>query len=146
MFIQWIVDKPKLVKHKTKIMKKILMILILSSVFIACKHKSESETSKDLILMNDGLSNSYLSDTGIVSTASMRSGAEEVEVVTKPNVTSPKKSSSNSGNSNSGTVSSGSSNSSGTSTQTTQKKGISKAAKGAIIGGVGGAAAGAVIG
>ena len=44
----------------------------------------------------------------------------------------------NSGNSNSGSSNSGT-------TQTTQKKGMSKAAKGAIIGTVGGAAAGAII-
>ena len=44
----------------------------------------------------------------------------------------------NSGNSNSGNSNSGT-------TQTTEKKGMSKAAKGAIIGTVGGAAAGAII-
>ena len=126
-------------------MKYLMIILTAGMFFTACKTK-DTDSKKDLILLQSD-SNNYLSDTGIAVTTDVRSGLVEEETPkAAPNRTAVpvrKTSVSNSSVNNSGSSSSGSTASSST---RTQKKGVSKAAKGAIIGGVGGAAAGAVIG
>lgn len=125
---------------------------MLSAGFVACKGKQEVNTNKELVLLTDSSYNSsYLTDTGAVANTDMYDNGGEVisGKATVPARTTPSRSSSASSGgstrSNSG-GSTGSSGSSGTTASTNQKKGISKAAKGAIIGGVGGAVAGAVIG
>lgn len=132
-------------------MKKIIYIFILSSGFIACNNKKADLTSnREMVVLTDSTNNSsYLTDTGAVSNPEAFTG-EAALVSGKATV--PAKQSLNSTR-NSGTASTGSSNnnnsgSTGNTGTTTapQKKGISQAAKGAIIGGVGGAAAGAIIG
>jgi len=133
-------------------MKKIFLAITIAASFVACKSKqSEVETNKELLLQDAAMYNSaYLNDTGMISSAAMRGGT--VSAAPTNNVTAapaPRRSTSTrrssgtySSNSGSGT----SSASTGTTTTAPAKKGISKAAKGAIIGGVGGAVAGAVIG
>ena len=122
-----------------------MIILTAGILFTACKSNKDSDSKKDLILLqSDG--NNYLTDTGINATTNVRSGVVEDNAPKAAPVrsTAPVRTVKNSSVSNSGSNSNTSSSS--TSTTSTQKKGISKAAKGAIIGGVGGAAAGAVIG
>lgn len=121
-----------------------MIILTAGLFFTACKSNKDSDSKKELILLQSD-NNSYLTDTGITATTNVRSGLVEEstpKTSNTPVTRSPvRKSSSNTVyNNNSG------SSTSGSNTTTTQKKGISKAAKGAIIGGVGGAAAGAIIG
>ena len=126
-------------------MKYLFIILTAGTLFTACKSNRDADSKKDLILLQSD-SNNYLTDTGITATTNVRSGLVDEptpKASNTPVTRSPVRKSSSNTVYNSG---SGSNTSSGTSTSTTQKKGISKAAKGAIIGGVGGAAAGAIIG
>ena len=151
-------------------MKKFLTIALLAASLVACKSKeSDIATDKDIIILGDSsklIPGSTLTDTALLITtnADGTTSAEAVvpgekkvvPVVPVVRKSTPRKSSTNtssassgSGTNNSGTSGSGTSGSgtnTGTTSNTTQKTGISKAAKGAIIGGVGGAAAGAVIG
>jgi hypothetical protein len=132
-------------------MKKILYILAVVAVFAACKGKSDNDlnANKEIISLTDSTfyNSNYLSDTGAVSNPEDFTGGAVVSgKATVPARTTPARRSSGGSYSNSGTSSSGSSNSGSGTTATTRKKGMSKAAQGAIIGGVGGAVAGAVIG
>lgn len=126
-------------------MKKILYIFMMSSGFIACTNKkTDLSSNREMVVLTDSTSNSsYLTDTGAVSNPEAFFGEGPV---VSGKATIPEKKSSNSSNNN-GNVSS-SNNSSGTTaaTGTSKKKGLSQAAKGTIIGGVGGALAGGVIG
>lgn len=135
-------------------MKKTLYLFVVVAAFAACKGKnSELNANKEMVVLTDSsYSNaSYLSDTGAVSNTeefinngvvvSGKSTVPDREVSSRRTTRS---SSNNSGtyNNNSG---SGTSNQ-GTTTTTNRRSGVSKAAKGAIIGGVGGAVAGGIIG
>ncbi len=130
-------------------MMKYLMIILTAGIFFtACKSNKDADSKKDLILLQTD-NNSYLSDTGVNATTDVRSGLvnDNTPKAAPVRSTVPAKTTTSRNNnvSNSGSGSS-SSSSNGSTVRNTQKKGISKAAKGAIIGGVGGAAAGAVIG
>ncbi len=133
-------------------MKKILYILAVVSVFAACKGKSDNDlnANKEMISLTDSTyyNSNYLTDTGAVSNPEDFTGGAVVSgKATVPAKATPVRRSSSGSYSNSGGGSGSTSNSgSGTTATTTKKKGISKAAQGAIIGGVGGAVAGAVIG
>ena len=133
-------------------MKKILYILAVVTVFAACKGKSDNDlnANKEIISLTDSTfyNSNYLTDTGAVANPEDFTGGAVISgKATVPARTTPARRSSGGSYSNSGTSNSGSSTSgSGTTATTTKKKGISKAAQGAIIGGVGGAVAGAVIG
>lgn len=130
-------------------MKKLLIAITIASTFVACKSKTDKPTTdKELILLQQNANGSYLTDTGVAN----REVNKAADVAERPNAVPAKtgnaKSSNNSGN-NSSTASTGSNSNSGSNSNTStaaEKKGISKAAKGAIIGGVGGAVTGAVIG
>ena len=132
-------------------MKKIFYILAVVSIFAACKPKSDLEAKKEIISLSDSTfyNSNYLTDTGAVSnTEDFTGGAVVSGKATVPaRATSPSPRRKSSGGSYSNSAGSNSSSGTGTNTNTTAPKtGISKAAKGAIIGGVGGAVAGAVIG
>lgn len=125
-------------------MKYLMIILTAGLFFTACKSNKDSESKKDLILLQSD-SNNYLTDTGITANTNVRSGVvEESSKASASNNRNPVRSTASSNNkvSNSNTTSTRNNSQ----TASTQKKGVSKAAKGAIIGGVSGAAAGAVIG
>jgi hypothetical protein len=128
-------------------MKKVLFAIAIATTFVACKGKTDSklDSSKDLILLTDSSrQGSYLTDTGMTATAASRNAGNTAP--TRSNNNSSASSNNNSGSNNS-TASSGSSSNTGTSTAPAPapaKKGVSKAAKGAIIGGVGGAIIGGV--
>lgn len=137
-------------------MKKIIYFLALTAAFTACKPKATLNTDKEVVSLTDSsfYNSSYLTDTGAVADpdAFISSGGVVSGKTTVPDVKSNAvRSTRSSSNSNSGTYNGGGSSSQGSGSTasapaSTQKKGISKAAKGAIIGGVGGAVAGAVIG
>jgi hypothetical protein len=128
-------------------MKKIMYILLVSASFAACKGKNTDMQNKEMVNLSDPAYNSsYLTDTGAVANTDAYTGGNVVSgKATVPETPAPARKSS--GGSYSSGSNSGTGSSSGTGTAAApQKKGISKAAKGAIIGGVGGAVAGAVIG
>jgi hypothetical protein len=133
-------------------MKKLIYILAISAGFVACKGKTDLETNKEVVSLTDSTfyNSSYLTDTGAVANTEDYTGGAIVSgkaTVPPPSqATGTRRSSSGSGTVRSGSSGSSGTSSSGTTAGTTQKKGISKAAKGAIIGGVGGAVAGAVVG
>lgn len=136
-------------------MKKTLYLFVVVAAFAACKGKnSELNANKEMVVLTDSsYSNaSYLSDTGAVSNTEefINNGVVVSGKSTVPErAVSPRKTTRSSSNNNSGTYNnnSGSGTSSeGTTTRTTRRSGVSKAAKGAIIGGVGGAVAGGIIG
>jgi uncharacterized protein YcfJ len=122
---------------KLKIMKKILMIITIASVFAACKSDStDLQTNKVMLADSIGISNSSASsDTAIAA----QKGANPVSVSGEKTRTSTSNSSTASkGNSTASTTTS-------TTTTTNKKKGWSNRAKGAVIGGVAGAVGGAII-
>lgn len=134
-------------------MKKTFYILAVVAVFAACNRKSDLEAKKEIISLSDSTfyNSNYLTDTGAVSNTEDFTGGAVVSgkatVPARAAASSPRRRSSNGSYSNSNSTGNNSNSGTGTSTSTTApKKGISKAAKGAIIGGVGGAVAGAVIG
>ena len=127
-------------QKKLKIMKKMLMIITIVSVFAACKSKStDLETNKvmlaDSIAINSGNASS---DTGIA-----------VQAVAKPvaaKTTRTQKTTTSTSNNGGSTASTGNGTATTTTTTTTaEKKGWSSRAKGAVIGGVAGAVGGAII-
>lgn len=129
-------------------MKKIIYILIASASFAACKgKKTDLDTNKEVVTLSDPAYNSsYLTDTGAVANMEDYTGGPVVSgKATVPETRTPARASSGGGGGSYGSAGNTSSGSTGSTGTTTQKKGISKAAKGAIIGGVGGAVAGAVI-
>ncbi len=160
---------------KIKFMRNIFMAMAVIVVVTACNSKSNTEeTSKDVMsvdtssLYNSGLSTDTGSLNGIQEapvvvnktdnlTTAPRSNPKKAAAPVKPVVRAPKPSSTPSNNSNSGTTGTvpakDSSTTSSTTTTTTtttpaqtqEKKGMSSATKGAIIGGVGGAVGGAII-
>jgi len=132
-------------------MKKLFYILALSAGFAACTgKKTDLNSNKEMVSLTDSSYNSsYLSDTGAVANSDEYANGEVVSgKATVPERNNPPRNTASSGGSNSGNSGGSSQGSTGSTGTTTapQKKGISKAAKGAIIGGVGGAVAGAVIG
>ncbi len=125
-------------------MKHLSIILLATIVFASCKRKDSLESDKNIVIMTDTsrAAGSYLSDTGL---AKMPVAVAPVAAAPAPTrrTSSTRQRSSTSTNNNSTANNSGG----GTySTQPAPRRGISKAAKGAIIGGVGGAVIGGVIG
>ncbi len=127
-------------------MKKLSIILLATIVFASCKRKDTLETDKNIVIMTDTskAAGSYLNDTGL---AKMPVAVAPVAAAPAPTrrTTSTRQRSSSSTSKNNSSASNNSGN--GTySSQPARRTGISKAAKGAIIGGVGGAVLGGVIG
>jgi hypothetical protein len=125
-------------KKKISIMKKVLMGVAFVSIFAACSTKKDS-TQRDMLFLTD-TSNLYQSNLR-ADTALTTPSAPVVVAPTRPRSTSATRTSSSNRavsntNSGSGTVAAA---------PAPAKKGWSKAAKGAAIGGVAGAAAGAII-
>jgi len=129
-------------------MKKVILAIAIATSFIACKGKTDTklDSNKDLILLSDSArQGSYLTDTGVVATAATRNADNVTNTAPKRNNNSSASSGSNNNSSgNNGSATSSSSNTGTSTAAAPQKKGVSKAAKGAIIGGVGGAIVGGV--
>ena len=134
-------------------MKQLSIILLATIVFASCKRKDSLETDKNIVIMTDTsrAAGSYLNDTGLAKIPVAAAPVAAAPAPTRRTTTQRQRSSTRYGNStststnNNSTVNkSGSGN--GSVAQPTQRRGISKAAKGAIIGGVGGAVIGGVIG
>jgi hypothetical protein len=126
-------------------MKLIPIVFSFAIFFSACKSNSKTET-RDIQFLADSsaYNNNTFSDTSKLVESEPAPAKTENAATTnrspKKATTSTSKSSST-GSSSTGTVSN-----SGTTTSTTQeKKGWSKAAQGAVIGGVSGAVGGAII-
>ncbi|HUS01014.1 MAG TPA: YMGG-like glycine zipper-containing protein [Chitinophagaceae bacterium] len=132
-------------------MKKIIHCFMVASIFVACNSKTDLDAKKDVILTDTtGMykSNMY-TDTGtVIQTTTLTNGNRNTAVAnTRATNTNRGTTSRTNNNRNvsgsSGTA--GTSNSGTGQTTTTRKKGWSKAAKGAVIGGASGAVVGAVI-
>lgn len=137
-------------------MKKIIYFVVLVAAFSACKPKATLNTDKQVVSLTDSsfYNSSYLSDTGAVAdpdefinSGGVVSGKATVPDAKSNSVRNTNTRSSNNNNNNNNN-SGGGNQGSGTASApaSTQRRGMSKAAKGAIIGGVGGAVAGGVIG
>jgi len=133
-----------------KNIKITLFIFSLFVAFAACKSNTKTET-RDIQLLAD--SSAYNNNTFSDTTRLKEADAIPPKGTVRSNHTNPQGTKSAGSNStSSGTTSSGNSSSAGTvsnsgssTTTTTQKKGWSKAAQGAVIGGVTGAVGGAII-
>lgn len=151
-------------------MKKLLLPIAIVAVFSACNSKKE-EDKRDLLFLNDSssLQSNVSSDTATLTPAVPEPTAPVAQYTapkakkatttykkpTRPVVTrtdEPDASVLNTPGTNSGTGTTGTGTGTGTGTvdNTTtmpeeKNEGVSKAAKGAVIGGVAGAAAGAII-
>ena len=135
-------------------MKKILSVAIIALSLISCKSSTDDvANTKDIIILGDSstlIPGNTLTDTALLITTNADGTTTSTAVVPgeKPKAVapSPKPVVTPKATAKGSTTSTNSGGSTASTTTTTQKKGISKAAKGAIIGGVGGAAAGAIIG
>lgn len=133
-------------------MKKIFYLLAITAVFAACKGKSGNDlnANKEIISLSDSTfyNSNYMTDTGAVSNPEDFTGGAVIsgKATVPKTATAPVRRSSGGSYSNSSGSSSSSGSGTNTSTAPARRKGVSKAAQGAIIGGVGGAVAGAVIG
>ncbi len=138
-------------------MKKILSVAIIALSLASCKSSTDDvANTKDIIILGDSsklIPGSTLTDTALLITTNADGTTTSTAVVPgeKPKPVAPAPKSVVTPRASTQSAATGNNNSnSGSSTastrSTTKKKGISKAAKGAIIGGVGGAVAGAVIG
>lgn len=118
---------------------------MVASIFVACRSKSDLDTNKDVILTDTSgmYKSNMMTDTGsVIQTTTLTNGNQNMAVANRRTTgtnrttsTSPRRY----GSSGSSTASSGQT------TTVNRKRGWSKAAKGAVIGGVGGAVAGAII-
>ena len=128
-------------------MKKLSFIIYATILFVSCKSKDSLQSDKNIVVLTDTThaAGSYLSDTGMAKMPV--AVAAPVRTETAP-VTRTRTTAQRTGGGTTTTTSSTSTASSGGGTTTTvnKKQGWSKSAKGAVIGGVGGAVAGAVIG
>lgn len=129
-----------------KWIKNVFAILVILIVFASCKNNDKTET-RDIQLLTDSTAyrNNMLSDTSTVTKSNVTPDKDNNKTTHKSSThrreSSGSVSSGNSSTSNSGTVS----NSGTTTTQGTEKKGWSKAAQGAVIGGAVGAVGGAIV-
>ncbi len=147
-------------------MKKILTVFAFASVFVACKNQSSLDKTKDVVLVSDTLGaykSNYSTDTASTHQANALINGDKTTGVVgatgngtrtptpRYNTRSSSRSRSNTNrtssnrNTGNGTMGSNGNNGSSGTARTTRKKGWSKAAQGTVIGGVGGAVAGAVI-
>lgn len=117
-------------KEKIKIMKNVLLGVAFVSIFAACNTKKD-ETKRDMLFLTD--TTNMMADTAVIAPVPVVTTPVRRTTATRARTTS-NTSTNNSGASNRGTVATA-----------PAKKGWSKAAKGAAIGGVAGAAAGAII-
>jgi hypothetical protein len=123
-------------------MKKLLFTIAIVSLLVACKNKSAMDTNKDMVPLTDAYKNNTMADTArILQNYTLTNGGT---VTPKAAGTNNVTRSSNTANRVNTSTSTG--NNTASTAAVNKKKGWSKAAKGATIGGVGGAVAGAVIG
>ncbi len=140
---------------KTSFMKSLSIVLAAAILFASCKGKENGglNSEKNIVIMTDTAkaAGSYLTDTGsakmpVVVAPKVRASVADAPVTRTPRKSANNNNGSNSNSGNGGSYGTGSSSNGSTSSTSTRKKGWSKAAKGAAIGGIGGAVAGAVIG
>ncbi len=120
-------------------MKKLLFTIAIASLFVACKNKS-LDTNKDMVPLTDAYKNNTMADTArILQEYTLTNTGTVTPKAAATNTVSRRSSTANRVNTSTG-------NNTSSTAAVNKKKGWSKAAKGATIGGVGGAVAGAVIG
>jgi hypothetical protein len=131
-------------KTKLMIMKKVLLAFTIAATFAACTGKTH-ETAVVVVDTTAIKNQAILNEQARVKAeADERNRLAAVAAANRRSSSSNRSSASNSGNV--GTTANPSSTGSGTVTQVPAKRGMSSAAKGAIIGGAGGAIAGGIIG
>ncbi len=130
-------------------MKKIILCFMVAATFLACQSKTDLNSNKDVILVDTtGMYKSnMMTDTGsVIETTTLTNGNKNMAVANKP-ITNTNRSTRTINNRNGSGSSTTTSRNTNTNTgqTTTRRRGWSKAAKDATIGGVGGAVVGAVI-
>jgi hypothetical protein len=142
-----------------KFMKKIMQMVLLATAFAACQSKSDLNTNKDMIVTDTSAMyrSNMMTDTGsVIQTTTLKNGTTPMGTAAAANrpvvINNYYGSSPNTGTAHRSTstrrgayASSGGTGSGTTTTTTTRRRGWSHGAKDAVIGGVGGAVAGAVI-
>ena len=120
---------------------------MVAATFVACKSKTDLDSNKDVILVDTSgmYKSNMMTDTGsVIETTSLTNGNKNTAVANKQ-TTNTNRSTSTNNNRSTARTSNNSNSSSGQTTTVNRKRGWSKAAKDATIGGVGGAVIGAVI-
>lgn len=136
-------------------MKKIIQMVLVATVFAACQSKSDLNTNKDMIVTDTSAMyrSNIMTDTGsVIQTTMTKNGATPLNaaaVANRPvvinNYYSTPKTSTTTHRSTATRSGNYASSGSGTTT-TTRRRGWSHGAKDAVIGGVGGAVVGGIIG
>lgn len=120
------------------IMKKLLMVLSIASLFAACKSGSKSDLQTNKVMLTDTTGiykNSASSDTGTVLQRGKKPSPVSKSQTSNSSTTSTKTSNDNTTSTSNAT----------NTTTTTKNTGWSNRAKGAVIGGATGAVGGAII-
>lgn len=113
-----------------------IAVVLVTTLFAACKSKTET---RDIQLLTDSTAYNSYADTMMTPAAD----APAIETPAKPARTARQSPVADNNNNNGNTSTANNDNNAGTSQ--TQKKGWSKAAQGAVIGGAAGAVGGAII-
>ena len=131
-------------------MKKLSIIIFAAAALVSCKGKDSLQSDKNIVVLTDTsrASGSYLSDTGVakIPVGAVAAAPVRTAPVTRTNATTQRTTVYKPGTSSSSTTTTTTTNNGGNGTTTSRKTGWSKSAKGAVIGGVGGAVVGAVVG
>ena len=132
-------------------MKKLSIILFAAAALASCKGKDSLQSDKNIVVLTDTsrAAGSYLSDTGVarIPVGAVAAAPVRTAPATRTNAVTQRTRTYRPGTSTSSTTTTTTTNNGGGNTTTTSRKtGWSKSAKGAVIGGVGGAVVGAVIG
>lgn len=130
---------------KTKrIMKKLLMVITIATVFAACKSDSKSDLQTNKVMLTDTsgvYNNNASSDTG----TALQRGARPSAVSNRNNSNETRSEKTNSSTAGTNNNNASTNNGNATTTSTRRKRGWSSKAKGAVIGGAAGAIGGAII-
>ena len=133
-------------------MKKLLIILFAAAAFASCKGKDSLQSDKNIVVLTDTSrsAGNYLSDTGAsrIPVAAAAQAPVRTAPVTRTNAVTQRSTTYRPGRrSSSSTTTTRNNGGNGTyATAAPHRRGWSKSAKGAVIGGVGGAVLGAVVG
>lgn len=123
---------------------------MVAASFVACKSKTDLDSNKDVILVDTSgmYKSNMMTDTGsVIETTTLTNGNKNTAVANRQTTNTNRSTTTNNNRSTARTSSNSNSNnsSSGQTTTVNRKRGWSKAAKDATIGGVGGAVIGAVV-
>lgn len=129
-------------------MKKTLTVFLIAATFAACKNSSKQDPNQGMIPLDTTkpYNSSVLTDTPKTSTTTTTTTVVTTTQPVTPAPVTPKASGTTTKTTSTSNTSTGNGTSTAQAPATQKKKGWSSAAKGAVIGSVGGAVLGGVIG